>query len=342
MFTTKQANHANYSITAICLAILLTRIAVGRYRGKPLDLAFCLLLLSILSVTARITLNCYYLQLGTVNDAIANPRYYETHDPRSVELGSKLLIGARTAVSCSLWLQISLLLLFYSQILHGIPWVKIMIRLTWVATGISFVAAVLFTFLECKPIHLYWQTNPSPGECVKAYEQLLCQCICNIVLDLMLLTISFPILLNRRRTWIQHLRVSTLFILGTFCLVVTIMRLVAVYGNGGQQAVRTLWAAIQIGVSTFVANVPTIYGDVKVLRRKKQEVRERRSSRPDSSFRTSLDEEATIQGIPNELNQRLSHDLRPPQKMKELESSTEVQQSTTIPDTPQGAARDQP
>lgn len=292
MLSTQQANRANYATAGISLLILLVRIFVGRWRGRPLDIAFYLLLLSIVAITSRITLNWYYLHLGTTNDAFNNPNFFKTHDASDVVRGSKILLGARVALTCSLWLQICLLLLFYYQIMQGIRWVKIFIKITWVVTGTTFTVVNLFTFLECRPLHLYWQIHPNPGRCIKAYDQLLSQCVCNIVLDLMLLIISFPVLYHRGRTWNQHFRVGALFMLGTFCIVVTIMRLVAVYGDNGQQAARTLWGAVQIIVSTFVANTPTIYGDIKVMRRRGQERRERRSSRPESWTRTSIDEEA--------------------------------------------------
>lgn len=331
MFSTQEANRANYATAGISLVILLARILVGRWRGRPLDLAFYLLLLSIVAITCRITQNWYYLHLGTTNDAFGNPKFFETHKPSDVVKGSKILLGARAALTCSLWLQIFLLLLFYSQIMQGIRWVKIVIRMTWIVALATFIAVNLLTILECRPLHLYWQITPNPGRCIKAYAQLLSQCVCNVFLDLMLLTISLPVLYHRGRTWTQHLRVGGLFMLGTFCIVVTIMRLIAVYGDNGEQAARTLWGAVQIIVSTFVANAPTIYGDIKVMRRRGRERRERRLSRPESWTRTSIDEEAGLEETPPDNGlPRKSWELRQAQKRDQTYSEEPPQVLTVL------------
>lgn len=292
MFSTEQANRANYATAGISIAILLTRVVVGRWRRRPIDLALWLLLASIVAISFRISLNYEVLRYGTVNDAAGRPGYFKIHNEANVVKGSKIILASRVAITVSLWLQVCLLLLFYSQILQDIQWIKIMIRLTWVVAGLSFLVVILLTFLECRPFHLYWQIDPPPGKCVKAYGQLLSQCICNIILDLMLLVISFPLLLSRGRNWTQSLRIGVVFMLGTFCLVVTILRLAAVYGDGGQQQARTLWGAVQIIVSSFVANAPTIYGDVRVMLRRREESRKRSLNRPESWSRGGMEEEA--------------------------------------------------
>lgn len=296
MFTAQQAKHANYACAALSLVILLVRVAASQRRQRPLDLSFFLVLLSILVVIARIVVVFYYLLYGTASDAINNAHYFNAHDLETIKKGSILSLAARVLITASCWLQICLLLLFYKHIMKGIQWVAWMINLTWVATGASFVAVVLATFLECRPFHLYWQVQPDPGSCVKGYIQLLVQCITNIALDLLLLAISYPILVCRGRSWKQHSRVGVLFVLGTFCIIVTSLRLASVYDTSSAQPTRSLWASIQMITSTFVANVPTIYGDLHVAKRKKSEPINRRMSRPE--VWTRIDSEAGYPDLP--------------------------------------------
>lgn len=278
MFTADQARHANYACAALSLLILATRLAVSRLRQRKLDLSFYLVISSICVVTARIVVVYFYLLYGTASDAIAHADYFDTHDMSTVKKGSILSIVARILIAATCWLQICLLLLFYSHIISGVRWIEHMIRITWIAIGTTFIAVVLTTFLECQPFRLYWQVEPRPGKCVKGYIQILVQCITNIVLDLLLLAISYPILFCKNRTWSQHTRVAILFILGTFCIIVTSLRLASIYANNSAQPSRSLWASVQMVVSTFVANVPTIYGDLQVTQRKKHEVDDRRAS----------------------------------------------------------------
>lgn len=47
------------------------------------------------------------------------------------------------------------------------------------------------------------------------------------------------------------------------------------------QPTRSLWASVQMLVSTFVANAPTIYGDLRIIQKKKIEPLLRRQSRPE-------------------------------------------------------------
>lgn len=281
MFTAEQAKHANYACAALSLVILLARVAGSRRRQRPIDLSFFLVVLSILVIIARVLVVYFYLLYGTGSDALEDAQYFNTHNFSTIKKGSILSLVARVLITASCWLQVCLLLLFYKGIMHGIQWVSWMTKLTWVATGASFVAVVLVTLLECRRLRLYWQVQPDPGSCVKGYVQLLLQCIANIVLDLLLLAISYPILICKGRDWKQHLRVGTLFVLGTFCIIVTSLRLASVYDTSSAQPTRSLWASVQMLTSTFVANAPTIYGDLQTAKRKKSEATARRMTLPE-------------------------------------------------------------
>lgn len=282
MFSASQARHANYACAALAIIILLTRLTVWRLQKKKIDASIYFVVASILVIIARLVVNFYYLRLGTASDAINNARYFDTHNVHSIRTGTILSLGARILITATCWLQIGLLLLFYWHVMFTIRWVIRLIKICWVVTVVTFMAVVLATFLECRPFHLYWQVSPDPGSCVRAYIQLLTQCISNIVIDIILLIISYPLLLCKGRSWGQHFRVGTLFILGTFCIIITVLRLKSVYATKSAQTTRSLWASIQVVVSTFVANVPTIYGDLKVVQRKRSEPLVRRASRADT------------------------------------------------------------
>ena len=281
MFNAQQAKDANYACAALSLVILITRVVVSRRRRRSVDLSLFLVVLSIFVIIARIIAVFFYLLYGTASDALNNAHYFDTHDLETIKKGSILSLVARVLITATCWLQVCLLLLFYKHIMQGIRWVVWMIKLTWVVAGASFVAVIFVTFLECRPLHLYWQVTPNPGSCVKGYSQLLVQCASNIALDLLLLAISYPILICRARSWKQHTRVGIVFILGTFCIIVTSLRLASIYSTSSAQPTRSLWASVQMITSTFVANAPTIYGDLQVAKRKKSEPIIRRMSRPE-------------------------------------------------------------
>lgn len=282
MITAMQAKYANYVCAALALVILLIRLTISRVQRRTIDASFFLVIASILVITARVIVNHFYLRYGTASDAINKAHYFDTHDATLIKEGTILSLCARILITASCWLQIGLLLLFYWHIMYTIPWVVRLIKLCWIAVGVTFVAVVLTTFLECRPFDLYWQVTPNPGTCVRAYIQLLTQCISNIVIDILLLVISYPLLVCKGRSWGQHLRIGMLFTLGTFCILVTILRLKSVYATRSAQPTRSLWASVQVVVSAFVANVPTIYGDLKIVQRKRSEPLIRRASRADT------------------------------------------------------------
>lgn len=261
------AQAANYACAAISLFIVALRACMTIWHRKKYDTSFLLVAASILFITARIVVNHYYLRFGTASDVLNGK--LTNYDPNLVHVGSILVLVARIILAVILWLQMCILLLFYQHLLSGINVVAHLIRATWIMLALTFVATIFATLLECRPIELYWQISPNPGQCVRAYAQLLLQGISNGVVDIMLLVISFPILSLQKRTFGEHLRLYGLFVLGTFCIVVTILRVVLIFNNGSSQDTRSLWASIQIVVSTFVANAPNVYGSLRIAWRGK-------------------------------------------------------------------------
>lgn len=276
------AKVANYVCSFTSLVILSTRLVATRHRDKKFDFASILTALSIVILVARVIVVYFYLHYGTSQDHFytATGTTFSSDDLSDIRIGSILALISRFLITTFYWLQICLLLLFYSSMVRDVHWVN-SIKACWLAIGVTYITVVLLTFLECRPFHLYWQVEPHPGKCVRAYAQLLTQGICNIVLDLALLVISWPLLSVRSRTLSQNLRVGTLFVLGFFCIIATCLRIAYIYAEDSYQPVRSFWASIQALVSTFVANVPTIYGCFQLARRRKSEQRQRRASRPE-------------------------------------------------------------
>jgi hypothetical protein len=286
LITAIEAKNANWACAASSLVILVTRIVATRYRDKRFDAATALVAASILVLATRIVVVYLYLIYGTSNDVLNlknsddESTYFNQHNISNIKAGSILSLIARLLITTFYWLQICLLLLFYSSILRDFHWIYT-IKVCWILIVATYIAVVLSTFLECRPFHLYWQIEPNPGHCVRAYVQLFMQGMSNIVLDLFLLAISFPMLKMRNRTWAQTARVGALFILGFFTIIVTCLRIAYIHAEGSYQPVRSFWASVQMLTSTFVANAPTIYGCYQIVRRRKSEQRARRSSRPE-------------------------------------------------------------
>ncbi|ETI27006.1 hypothetical protein G647_10105 [Cladophialophora carrionii CBS 160.54] len=300
--TNDEAKTANWVSIGLAIVILLVRFICGQhYRKSALDITTGVVLASIAILIARIVISNYVLEYGTADDVLlAGAIHYESLDLDQIKTGTILSLISRLLITTVYWLQCILLLLFYTRILAHIHWVKLCVRVTWVVIGASYIAVVFATFLECRPFRLYWQIQPDPGSCVQAYVQLFVQCICNIIIDLLLLAISYPVLRTRGHKWSQKCRIAFLYVLGSFCIIITCIRVAYIHGSNSAQPARSFWASVQGVISTFVANTPSIYGQLKLkLREKTQssEGRRRGDTQPDTYV------------LMDEMNRRVS---RPP------------------------------
>ncbi|KAI0487782.1 hypothetical protein F4859DRAFT_510351 [Xylaria cf. heliscus] len=269
MTSAETADQVNYATTALTLVILLTRMVLWLWRRERIDASFILVAVSTVIVIARIVVNEFYLKYGNAADVIKHAGYFNEQNLADVKTGSILVLVARVLITTILWLQICILLLFYTRITYGVNWVAWVVKITWVTVVTTYIGNILITFLECRPITLYWQVTPDPGSCVQAYGQLIDQTISNIILDILLIVIAYPIVGLRKRTVAEHITLYTLFALGTFCIIISIIRIVSVHDSGSSQVIRSLWASVQMLVSAFVANAPNIYGSVRAVRMKR-------------------------------------------------------------------------
>ncbi len=284
--SSNEAKIANWVSISLAIFILLVRFVCGKhYQKASWDVAAAVVALSIALLIARIVVSSFVLEFGTADDILLEGvTHYEDLDLDKIQKGTILSLISRLLITTVYWLQCVLLLLFYTRILAHIHWVKLCVRVTWAVTGASYIAVVLATFLECRPFKLYWQIQPDPGSCARAYVQLFVQCICNIVIDILLLAISYPVLRTQGHERTQKLRIAGLYLLGTFCIIITCIRVAYIHGSNSAQPARSFWASIQGVTSTFVANAPSIYGQLKLRKRKRTQSssERRRHTQPDT------------------------------------------------------------
>ncbi|KAJ9607211.1 hypothetical protein H2200_008283 [Cladophialophora chaetospira] len=297
LVSSDEAKVSGWVCAGISLIILIVRTITARIHHGSFDISTVVCVAAIAAVVARLVVNQYVLTFGTSNDALnGTSTYFDAKDLRDLKIGSILSLIARLLITTICWLQNCLLLLFYSRIFEiRAQWTTRLIRITWIAIPVSYIIVVLSTFLECHPFHLYWQVDPNPGRCVKAYIQLLLQGLSNIVLDVLLLAICYPLLTAvRRRSLSEQLRVGTLCCLGVFCIIITIVRIAYIYAESSYQPVRSFFASVQIAASCFVANAPTIYGCLRMIKRRKSEQMIRRGSRPEVWLQLQATNESTM------------------------------------------------
>jgi hypothetical protein len=252
----------------ISLFVLLLRLGTHRYLVGRVDASTYFVVLSAVVLAARIACNHYVLEYGTISGLVddSTDDHYTAFELSRAHEGTTLTLVTRLLVTTFYWLQCGILLLVYQRLVSHMPWVRHAIRACWVVIGITYVAVALTTFLECHPFKLYYSL--AAPECSKAYAQLWVQCLSNVSIDLILLGISAPIMREQIRLFPKNLQLGAIFILGFFCIVITCLRMSYIYASSSAQPTRSLWASIQALVATIVANVPSIYGALKLWRRK--------------------------------------------------------------------------
>ena len=283
MVTGNQASLATWLCSALALAIILTRVVVVPFYRNRFDAGDWLSILSICVAVGRVANDVYLLRDGTANDALMRHLHHLTSAQlASIKTGSILALIARLFDTSFFWLQVAVLLLFYTKLLRSYHWTQIAIKLCWGFLITSYLVVVIVTFTECHPFQRYWQVTPDPGSCARAYIQLFLQGLCNIILDLIILGISTPLLRLKGRATGEKLRITIMVCLGLFCIIINCIRIPLVIQGKSAQPSRTFFASIQLLASAFVANAPTIYGRVRTGRRKRREQEARRQSVPET------------------------------------------------------------
>ena len=263
---------------ALTILVLAARLAALWYRDQLKDPSTPIVVASLLIIGARAGCNHYILEYKAVGAISSEDDTVSQSAASHTRTAGVLVLVARVLVTTFYWLQCMLLLLFYRSLLGHVYWIRMAIRLCWALLGSTFVAVILLTLLECRPLHLYWQLEPDPGYCVHAYGQLLVQCLSNIAIDILLLVISTPIIRTSPQGFSAKLRLTLLYILGFFCIITTAIRLRYIYADESAQNARSFWASIQAVVSAFVANVPALYGTVMLWYRQRKHLATRLQS----------------------------------------------------------------
>jgi hypothetical protein len=262
----------NYICTTITILVLLLRLMTGCIL-RDFNLSWTLVALSAVVAASRAVVDARYLELGTLPsglDAIPVSKD-QTAYFRTAQI---LVLVARILVTTFFWLQLGLLLLFYTPFVRTASrFLRRAVQSTCLFQVASYIAVILVTCFECRPFRLYWQAEPRPS-CSKAYVQLFTQGISNIILDVALVVISFPLLKVRIQSKRQKLRIAIIYCLGFICILFTITRIAEITDSGSSQFTRSLWASVQELVSAVVANTPTVYGSCcLILRRRKEALR---------------------------------------------------------------------
>ncbi|KAK7414447.1 hypothetical protein QQX98_006726 [Neonectria punicea] len=185
-------------------------------------------------------------------------------------LSHKLLIPARICYALFLWCLKLALLAFYSRFIYVFHWGKAVTNTLWAFIALSFVAVLITTLAECRPLSLMWELNTGDDRdtCYRALGNLILMAVCNIISDVALIILPFPILQHLRLDFKTKIQLGFLFSVGAVVVAITILRIPLILNQSVSQKSRSMWASIEILCACVVANTPFFYALLKDLQRR--------------------------------------------------------------------------
>jgi hypothetical protein len=255
--------------TLITLALIITRL-IWRYRRRipgesffaaPEDLWMALSALPLLLRLVFIHISLLYLTAHFDRSKYPESSMSPT-EIRHRTIGSKVTLPGRICYAGFLWMMKVVILLWFEKVTGNIWPYNAAIRSMYVLLGLTFVGVIMVTFLECRPVHLYWQVFPDPGNCVQAKMQLLVMGAMNMfvpnsptprrkqrltvtsVTDMALIIIPLPLVIGARLPMTRKFQLVVLFSVSLFVISITVIRMPIIIGDRILQKSRSLWASI--------------------------------------------------------------------------------------------------
>jgi hypothetical protein len=179
----------------------------------------------------------------------------------------KLIIPARICYALFLWSLKLCLLSFYSRLMDALERGHAIVRALRALIIITFVAVLIATLTECRPLSIMWHLAPKAQRdtCTRGLANLMTMAIFNIVTDLALIVLPFPILKFIRLDRRAKIQLSFLFGIGLVVVIVTVLRIPLILVAAVSQRSRSMWASIEILCACIVANAAFFLAIVKDL-----------------------------------------------------------------------------
>ncbi|EXA33004.1 hypothetical protein FOVG_15810 [Fusarium oxysporum f. sp. pisi HDV247] len=156
-------------------------------------------------------------------------------------------------------------LLFYLRIFPGVT----IRRLIWGTVGIAVLCMIIFDLLaltQCQPISFYWKgwDQLHKGHCIGINSLAWAIAAVGIILDFWMLGIPISQLIHLQMKWKRKLAVASMFGVGTFVTVVSILRLryLVAFGNSSNPTWDSFdtcyWSVIELNVGIWCACMPNL------------------------------------------------------------------------------------
>ncbi|KAH7219898.1 hypothetical protein BKA60DRAFT_458136 [Fusarium oxysporum] len=227
------------------------------------------------------------------------------------ELSHKLLIPARIFYAMFLWCLKLGLLAFYSRFIDVFRWGKLVTDALWWFIIATFIAVFITILAECRPLSLLWALNYDDTKvaCNRAVGNLILMAVCNIIINIALIILPFPMLRHLRLDIKEKVQLGFLFSVGAVLVAITILRIPLILNESVSQRSRSMWASIEILCACIVSNTPFFYALVKDMKRQHDDRPERS---PSNATNPGDFDFYDLQSLPSSADQTLSVQPRSP------------------------------
>ncbi|KIX02689.1 uncharacterized protein Z518_08631 [Rhinocladiella mackenziei CBS 650.93] len=123
------------------------------------------------------------------------------------------------------------------------------------------ISALLVGFFSCRPIAYSWKNNVQGGKCIDLMAFWLFNASFNSTADIIVCVLPIPILKALQLPGKQMAILISIFLLGAFVCISSIVRLVSVYtatANDENNPSTALWSAIEVNIGIFCACLPSL------------------------------------------------------------------------------------
>ncbi|KAJ5820243.1 hypothetical protein N7474_005834 [Penicillium riverlandense] len=154
------------------------------------------------------------------------------------------------------------LLLLYYRIFGVVKHFRWALCATWFLVIGYFIACTIVSIAECLPVAKFW--NPSgPGSCIDMVAFFRWNGVTNLILDVLVLCLPFPMAWRLQMTTRQKLILTGIFMLGGFVCIVSVMRIASfdfteMYDPTWTGVNSSMYSSIEQSVGIICACLPTL------------------------------------------------------------------------------------
>ncbi|KAI9843173.1 MAG: hypothetical protein M1838_002736 [Thelocarpon superellum] len=180
-----------------------------------------------------------------------------------IELFLKLLMALQIFYFFSSFFFKTSIILLYYRIFGVSRTFRKALTAAWIIVLFYFIANLLAAIFECKPVSFYWDKTISGGTCVDSTAFYRWNGVANLLIDFIILTLTIPMIWRLNFALKQKISVTALFLLGTFVVIASIIRVTTFNDVVAADITYTLvvsstWSTVEQSVGIICACLPVL------------------------------------------------------------------------------------